>query len=167
METAQVMERSGEDIIHLEVGEPDFDTPDCIKEAAIRALRDGKTHYTDSRGLWELREAICAHYFRTVPGQGISGSNHYYLRDLAGHVYGLFGPAGARRRRSLYPIPIMPVIPILSDSPRENRLRFGFMKKTGFNIYRKRSGRRSDRGPKASLSIPLPIPPGPFCPKIG
>ncbi|MGA3085750.1 MAG: pyridoxal phosphate-dependent aminotransferase [Thermodesulfobacteriota bacterium] len=64
MEKAQVMERSGETIIHLEVGEPDFDTPECIKEAAIQALREGKTHYTDSRGLIELREAISAHYFR-------------------------------------------------------------------------------------------------------
>lgn len=64
LETAQAMERSGEHIIHLEVGEPDFNTPECIKEAAIKALRDGKTHYTDSRGLIELREAICAHYLQ-------------------------------------------------------------------------------------------------------
>lgn len=64
MEAAQAMERQGEHIIHLEVGEPDFDTPECIKEAAVRALREGKTHYTDSRGLLELREAICAHYYR-------------------------------------------------------------------------------------------------------
>jgi (5-formylfuran-3-yl)methyl phosphate transaminase len=64
LETAQVMERSGDTIIHLEVGEPDFDTPACIKEAAIRALRDNKTHYTDSRGIIELREAIAAHYYR-------------------------------------------------------------------------------------------------------
>jgi (5-formylfuran-3-yl)methyl phosphate transaminase len=64
METAQVMERAGESIIHLEVGEPDFDTPECIKEAAVKAIRDGKTHYTDSRGLVELREAICDHYSR-------------------------------------------------------------------------------------------------------
>jgi (5-formylfuran-3-yl)methyl phosphate transaminase len=62
LETAQAMERAGQSIIHLEVGEPDFDTPECINEAAIKALRDGKTHYTDSRGLLELREAICAHY---------------------------------------------------------------------------------------------------------
>jgi (5-formylfuran-3-yl)methyl phosphate transaminase len=62
LETAQAMERAGQSIIHLEVGEPDFDTPECINEAAIKALRDGKTHYTDSRGLVELREAICAHY---------------------------------------------------------------------------------------------------------
>jgi aspartate/methionine/tyrosine aminotransferase len=47
-----------------EVGEPDFDTPACIKEAAIRALREGHTHYTHSLGLVELREAICRHYHR-------------------------------------------------------------------------------------------------------
>jgi aspartate/methionine/tyrosine aminotransferase len=62
MEKAAAMERQGEDVIHLEVGEPDFDTPECIKEAAIRAIRDGKTHYTHSMGLVELREAIAEFY---------------------------------------------------------------------------------------------------------
>ena len=62
LEAAQAMERNGEDVIHLEVGEPDFDTPECIKVAGIRALHEGKTHYTHSLGLLELREAICDHY---------------------------------------------------------------------------------------------------------
>lgn len=62
MEKASAMERKGERVIHLEVGEPDFDTPECIKEAAIRAIRDGKTHYTHSLGLVELREAIAEHF---------------------------------------------------------------------------------------------------------
>ncbi len=62
MEAASVMERQGEDIIHLEVGEPDFDTPECIKEAAWKAIREGKTHYTHSLGILELREAIAEHY---------------------------------------------------------------------------------------------------------
>jgi aspartate/methionine/tyrosine aminotransferase len=56
------MEREGKNIIHLEVGEPDFDTPECVKEAAIRAIREGKTHYTHSLGLLELREAIAESY---------------------------------------------------------------------------------------------------------
>jgi aspartate/methionine/tyrosine aminotransferase len=59
------MEREGAHIIHLEVGEPDFDTPDCVKEAACRALEDGHTHYTHSLGLFELREAICESYAST------------------------------------------------------------------------------------------------------
>jgi aspartate/methionine/tyrosine aminotransferase len=63
LEKAQEMERRGEDIIHLEVGEPDFDTPECIREACCKAMRSGETHYTHSLGLLELREAICDHYF--------------------------------------------------------------------------------------------------------
>ena len=62
LEAAQAMERDGKDIIHLEVGEPDFDTPQCIKDAALSAMQSGKTHYTHSLGLIELREAICEHY---------------------------------------------------------------------------------------------------------
>ncbi|NWF56528.1 MAG: pyridoxal phosphate-dependent aminotransferase [Syntrophaceae bacterium] len=64
MEKAASLERQGEDIIHLEVGEPDFDTPECVKEAAIRAIREGKTHYTHSLGLVELREAIAEDYHK-------------------------------------------------------------------------------------------------------
>lgn len=59
---AQELERQGEKVIHLEVGEPDFDTPEVIQEAAISAIRAGKTHYTHAMGLIELREAICEHY---------------------------------------------------------------------------------------------------------
>jgi aspartate/methionine/tyrosine aminotransferase len=62
LEKAHSMEREGVHIIHLEIGEPDFDTPACIKDAAIRALNAGHTHYTHSLGLVELREAVCRHY---------------------------------------------------------------------------------------------------------
>lgn len=62
LEKAHSMERAGIHIIHLEIGEPDFDTPACIKDAAIRALNAGHTHYTHSLGLIELRKAICRHY---------------------------------------------------------------------------------------------------------
>ena len=65
LEKAHEMEQQGIDIIHLEVGEPDFDTPDCIKEAADKALKDNYTHYTHSLGLLELREAICEYYLKT------------------------------------------------------------------------------------------------------
>lgn len=62
MERAQELEARGEHLIHLEVGEPDFPTPPCIHEAAAKALKDGKTGYTHSLGIPELREAIAAHY---------------------------------------------------------------------------------------------------------
>jgi len=64
LEKAQELERNGEDVIHLEVGEPDFDTPECISEACYRAICEGKTHYTHSLGLIELREAIAEDYWR-------------------------------------------------------------------------------------------------------
>jgi len=62
MERAGALERQGRGIIHLEIGEPDFDTPECIREAGIKAIKEGKTHYTHSLGLPELREAICGFY---------------------------------------------------------------------------------------------------------
>jgi len=65
LEKAHEMEQKGIDVIHLEVGEPDFDTPSRIKAAAIKALEDGYTHYTHSLGLSELRDAIAAHYADT------------------------------------------------------------------------------------------------------
>jgi aspartate/methionine/tyrosine aminotransferase len=62
LEKATEMERTGEHIIHLEVGEPDFDTPRCIKDAACKALKNGKTRYTHSLGLIDLREALTEHF---------------------------------------------------------------------------------------------------------
>ena len=55
---AKALEAQGRDIIHLEIGEPDFDTPEHIVEAGCRALREGHTHYTPTAGIPELREAI-------------------------------------------------------------------------------------------------------------
>jgi aspartate/methionine/tyrosine aminotransferase len=58
---ARELEKQGKSIIHFQIGEPDFDTPDHIKDAAVQALRDGFTHYTASQGILELREAITEH----------------------------------------------------------------------------------------------------------
>ena len=62
---ARALEAQGRDIIHLEIGEPDFDTPAHIVEAAKRALDDGITRYAPTPGLPELRQAIAAHISRT------------------------------------------------------------------------------------------------------
>ncbi len=62
-ERATVLKAKGNDIIHLELGDPDFPTPDCIREAGAGAIRDGHTHYTHSQGMLALREAICADHF--------------------------------------------------------------------------------------------------------
>ncbi len=58
------MERDGVDIIHLEIGEPDFPAHPAATRACIDAIESGQTHYTDSRGLAELREAIADDYRR-------------------------------------------------------------------------------------------------------
>jgi len=55
---AKALEKEGRDIVHLEIGEPDFDTPNNIKEAAVKALKAGYTHYVPAAGIPELRKAI-------------------------------------------------------------------------------------------------------------
>jgi aspartate aminotransferase len=61
---ARELIRQGRDVISLGAGEPDFDTPDTIKAAAIKAIQDGKTKYTDVDGIPELKAAICAKFER-------------------------------------------------------------------------------------------------------
>jgi aspartate/methionine/tyrosine aminotransferase len=62
---ARALEAQGRDVIHLEIGEPDFDTPAHIVEAAVAALRNGHTHYTPAVGVPELRRAIAEHVSRS------------------------------------------------------------------------------------------------------
>ncbi|MGH6998896.1 MAG: pyridoxal phosphate-dependent aminotransferase [Phenylobacterium sp.] len=61
---ARELKAQGRDVISLAAGEPDFDTPDNIKEAAIKAIREGKTKYTNVDGIVELKEAIIAKFQR-------------------------------------------------------------------------------------------------------
>src|SRR5918992_2574176 len=81
---ARALEAEGRDIIHLEIGEPDFDTPAHVREAAKRALDAGETHYAPFAGIPALREAIAedaaarkgfpvdpAQVFVTVGGKGV------------------------------------------------------------------------------------------------
>ena len=62
---AKQLEREGRSIVHLEIGEPDFDTPSEIVQAANQALADGYTHYTPAAGIPGVREAIAEHVSRT------------------------------------------------------------------------------------------------------
>ena len=61
---AMELKADGRDVIGLSAGEPDFDTPDNIKEAAIKAIQSGKTKYTAVDGIPELKKAICAKFLR-------------------------------------------------------------------------------------------------------
>jgi aspartate/methionine/tyrosine aminotransferase len=69
-ERAGALERAGIDVVHLEFGEPDFEAPMVVREALEKAVKDGRTRYTHSLGIVELREAIVEHYQRTY-GVGV------------------------------------------------------------------------------------------------
>jgi aspartate/methionine/tyrosine aminotransferase len=71
---ARLLEAMGNEIIHLEIGEPDFDTPENIVDAAVRAMRDGHTHYTPASGIMEVREAV-ARYVTATTGVDTSAFN--------------------------------------------------------------------------------------------
>jgi len=58
---ARALEAQGRNIIHLEIGEPDFDTPEHVKNAGIDSIRHNRTHYTPASGIMELRDAIAKH----------------------------------------------------------------------------------------------------------
>lgn len=65
LEKAKELEAGGVDIVHMEVGEPDFQSPAAVKEEGIRAIREDRTFYTHSLGLPELREKIAEHYAKS------------------------------------------------------------------------------------------------------
>ncbi len=64
LERASVLEKQGRNIIHLEVGEPDFEVPECVLKATGDAMKQGRTHYTHSLGDPELRLEICRNYLK-------------------------------------------------------------------------------------------------------
>src|SRR3954467_9383176 len=59
---AKRLKAEGVDVLDFALGEPDFDPPTNVQEAAFRAIRSGQTHYTPPAGIPELREAVAAHY---------------------------------------------------------------------------------------------------------
>jgi aspartate/methionine/tyrosine aminotransferase len=62
LEKAKELEKKGEDIVHMEIGEPDLPSPEAVKNAAKRAIEENHTFYTQSLGLWSLRERISQYY---------------------------------------------------------------------------------------------------------
>jgi aspartate/methionine/tyrosine aminotransferase len=105
---ARELEKQGKSIVHLEIGEPDFDTPRHIVDAAVEALRTGKTHYGPSTGLPELREAIAAD-FTARRGTKIGAEN---VTVLAGGKPAIFFPLLAlldEGDEAIYPNPGFPI----------------------------------------------------------
>ena len=84
---AKELEKKGAKVIHLEIGEPDFDTPEHIKEAAVKALKAGYTHYTPAPGILELRQAISEKVSREI---GIDVDPNREVIVMPGAKPGLF-----------------------------------------------------------------------------
>src|SRR6266705_1856230 len=104
---AKALERAGREIVPLEIGEPDFDTPAHIKEAAKRALDAGATHYGPSAGLPELREAIAKHVAETrgVPGVTTTSSGETGTPRVSATCLALVGEGD----EVIYPNPGFPI----------------------------------------------------------
>jgi len=62
---AKELERQGKSVIHFEIGEPDFNTPENVKESGIKAIRENYTHYATTQGVLELREAVAEYISKT------------------------------------------------------------------------------------------------------
>ena len=83
-ERSQELESQGIDVVHLEVGEPDFNVPGCVDRAILEAVEAGHTHYTHSLGMMDLREEVAAYYGR-----------RYGIAIDPGRVLITGGPSGA------------------------------------------------------------------------
>ena len=103
---ARALEAQGRDIIHLEIGEPDFDTPRHIVEAGMQAISDGFTHYGPTAGLPDLREAI-ARNSREVRGNDTDPANVGDPGRQTDHVLRAVG-LGGTGCRSHIPEPRLP-----------------------------------------------------------
>src|SRR5207245_1710689 len=106
---ARQLERAGREIVHLEIGEPDFDTPAHIKEAAKQALDAGATHYGPAAGLPELREAIAKN---VAEGRGWSKPELIVLNSPGNPSGGVLDPAELAR---IAAIAVARKTPVLTD----------------------------------------------------
>ena len=90
LEKAQALEAAGKSVIHLEIGQPDFTTPECILDAAAKAMRDGHTGYTHSCGILPLREELAA-YYRREYGVSVSPDRIIVTNGTSAAMLLLFG----------------------------------------------------------------------------
>jgi len=105
---AKALEAQGKEIIHLEIGEPDFDTPPHIVEAACKALRSGATHYTPSAGIPQLREGV-AEAMSRARGQKISPQQVVITPGAKPIMFFVILAIGEPGTEIIYPDPGFPI----------------------------------------------------------
>ena len=123
---ARALERQGKDIVHLEIGEPDFDTPANVVEAGIKALKDGWTHYTPSGGMPELREVVAKHVSRSI-GVPVTSDEVVIVPGAKPTIFYTFMALVEEGDEVIYPNPGFPIyesmINFLRATPKPIHLR--------------------------------------------
>ena len=151
LEKAREMERRGIDVIHLEVGEPDFDIPAAVKAAICKALEDGLTHYTHSLGDMELREAISRALFGCIRCFCQAGAGSGDIRHLAGFDACLCGAAGEGPGGHLLRSGLCLLSQYHQLFGRRSRKSARLSRRTAFSTGLRRSRRRSAERTKAII----------------
>jgi len=130
---ARALEAQGKDIIHLEIGQPDFPTPAHIKEAAKRALDDGFTGYGPTAGLPELREAIASYVSRTraIP---VSAANVCVVPGGKPIMYFVMTALLEPGDEVIYPNPGFPIYESLVDFLGATRVPMPLIEDRGFSF---------------------------------
>jgi aspartate/methionine/tyrosine aminotransferase len=123
---AKELEQEGRDIIHLEIGEPDFDTPHNVIEAGVTALRQGATHYTPSAGIAPLREAIAEDQSRRK-GTKIDPSNVVVTPGGKPIMFYLMLALLEEGDEVVYPDPGFPIYESMIDFMGASRIPIGFV----------------------------------------
>jgi aspartate aminotransferase len=127
---AKALERQGRQIIHLEIGEPDFDTPQNVVEAGVLALQGGATHYTPSAGMEPLKEAIAADQSRRK-GLPVAPSNVVVTPGGKPIMFYLMLALLDEGDEVIYPDPGFPIYESMVDFCGARRSPVGFREKDG------------------------------------
>lgn len=147
---ARALERQGKEIVHLEIGEPDFETPAHIREAAKDALDRGYTHYTPSAGLPELREAIAKHIGRTR-GYPVSPDEVVVTPGAKPIMFFVITTLVDRGDEVIYPNPGFPIYESVINFVGGVPVPIPLLEETGFGFDMAEFDRRV--GPKTKLII--------------
>lgn len=147
---ARALERQGKEIVHLEIGEPDFETPAHIREAAKDALDRGYTHYTPSAGLPELREAIAKHIGR-ARGYPVSPDEVVVTPGAKPIMFFVITALVDRGDEVIYPNPGFPIYESVINFVGGVPVPIPLLEETGFGFDMAEFDRRV--GPKTKLII--------------